>query len=57
MVCYSEIYMLLADNLSLSEWILGYRDTTFPFNERQCERIMEIYQVLRSTLWQINERV
>jgi hypothetical protein len=57
MVCYSGIYMLLADNLSLSEWILGYRDTTFPFNERQCERIMEIYQVLRSTLWQINEQV
>jgi hypothetical protein len=57
MVCYFGIHAPPADDLSLPEWILGYRDTTFPFNERQCERIMEIYQVLRSTLWQINEQV
>jgi hypothetical protein len=37
-----------AHDLSTSEWTLGHQDTTFPFNERQCERMIEIYQVLQS---------
>ncbi|KIM75255.1 hypothetical protein PILCRDRAFT_827508 [Piloderma croceum F 1598] len=42
-----EVEFLSAMTFGSNEWILGYQDTTFPFNELQCERIMEIYQVLQ----------
>ena len=31
------------------EWTVGHKDTTFPFSEQQCERIVQIYQGLKST--------
>jgi len=42
-----EVEFLSAMTFGANEWTVGHKDTTFPFSEQQCERIVQIYQGLK----------